>query len=197
LTFNSPDLGSLLKFVGAYDHMEAGILNGKLAASPGGPLVGDVDVRDFWLVDEPRLKSMTTGNITSGQDRRFYDALPDNFDSSRIRFDRGYAVIENGDDYLKVDRGIIRGPALGSTFEGMIFDSSGQMSLNGTFIPAYGINSAFSQIPLLGYMLGNGRDRGLIGLTYKLSGDPLSPDVKVNPLSVIAPGIFRSIFEYH
>jgi hypothetical protein len=45
-------------------------------------------------------------------------------------------------------------------------------------------------------MLGNGRDRGLIGLTYKLTGDPASPDVHVNPLSVIAPGIFRSIFEF-
>lgn len=45
-------------------------------------------------------------------------------------------------------------------------------------------------------LLGNGRDRGLIGVTYRLRGKASKPDLDINPLSVIAPGIFRSIFEY-
>ena len=51
-------------------------------------------------------------------------------------------------------------------------------------------------LPLVGAILGNGRDRGLIGVTYRLRGNVKKPELEINPLSVIAPGIFRSIFEY-
>ena len=67
------------------------------------------------------------------------------------------------------------------------------MNMTGTFMPAYGLNSMFGDIPLLGALLGNGRDRGLIGITYRLRGDAKAPQLEVNPLSVIAPGIFGSI----
>ena len=52
-------------------------------------------------------------------------------------------------------------------------------------------------VPLVGQILGNGRDRGLIGVTFRLAGNANSPTLQINPLSVIAPGIFRSIFEFH
>ena len=51
-------------------------------------------------------------------------------------------------------------------------------------------------MPLFGPLLGNGRDRGLIGVTYRLRGNANKPTLNINPLSVVAPGIFRSIFEY-
>jgi hypothetical protein len=63
-------------------------------------------------------------------------------------------------------------------------------------MPAYGLNRIFGEIPIIGVLLGNGRDGGLIGVTFKLEGDADSPAVQINPLSVIAPGIFRSIFEF-
>ena len=51
--------------------------------------------------------------------------------------------------------------------------------------------------PFGGYkQSGNGRDRGLIGITFRLTGKTSSPLLEVNPLSVIAPGVFRSIFEF-
>ena len=43
--------------------------------------------------------------------------------------------------------------------------------MTGTFMPAYGLNRVFGEIPLVGIMLGNGRDRGLIGVTFKLDGE--------------------------
>jgi hypothetical protein len=69
--------------------------------------------------------------------------------------------------------------------------------MTGTFMPIYGLNRIFGEIPLVGMILGNGRDRGLIGVTFKLDGDAKSPRLQVNPLSVIAPGIFRQIFEFN
>ena len=85
---------------------------------------------------------------------------------------------------------------IGSTFQGTVYDSAGRMHVTGTFMPAYGLNRLFADVPIVGALLGNGRDRGLIGITFRLTGTVSSPKVEVNPLSVIAPGIFRQIFEY-
>ena len=63
-------------------------------------------------------------------------------------------------------------------------------------MPVYGLNRIFGELPLFGPLLGNGRDRGLIGVTYRLRGNANKPTLNINPLSVVAPGIFRSIFEY-
>ena len=92
--------------------------------------------------------------------------------------------------------GVLRGPLLGASFQGMLYDPKGNMDMTGTFMPAYGLNRIFGEIPIIGALLGNGRDHGLIGVTFKLEGDADSPGVQINPLSVIAPGIFRSIFEF-
>jgi hypothetical protein len=91
---------------------------------------------------------------------------------------------------------VLRGPAIGATFQGTLFDKAGNMDMTGTFMPAYGLNRIFGELPLIGVILGNGRDRGLIGVTFKLSGKASAPNLQINPLSVIAPGIFRSIFEF-
>ena len=91
---------------------------------------------------------------------------------------------------------MLRGPLIGTTFQGTLYDRDNNMDMTGTFMPAYGLNRIFGEIPLFGVLLGNGRDRGLIGVTYRLRGKASKPDLDINPLSVIAPGIFRSIFEY-
>jgi hypothetical protein len=70
------------------------------------------------------------------------------------------------------------------------------MVVNGTFIPAFGINNIAGAIPLIGEILGGGRDEGLVGITYRLSGPLDNPQLVMNPISAIAPGIFRKIFEY-
>jgi hypothetical protein len=83
---------------------------------------------------------------------------------------------------------------IGTTFEGTVYDENNQTNLTGTFLPAYGINGIFGDIPILGAFLGGGENGGLIGVTYRLRGDLKSPQLSVNPLSAIAPGMFRKIF---
>jgi hypothetical protein len=85
---------------------------------------------------------------------------------------------------------------VGATFQGTVRDASGRMDMTGTFMPAYGLNSLFGQLPIIGDLLGNGRDRGLLGITFKLVGPYDTPRLTVNPLSLIAPGVFRNIFEF-
>lgn len=196
LDIRTGDAGAILRFLDIYDKMEGGRLGVTLEGTGNGPLSGRVDARDFWLVNEPRLASLVSTPAPGSNGRSLSDAVRRDIDTSRVKFDRGFAVITKGKNALSMKGGILRGPLIGTTFQGTLYDAKGRMSVTGTFMPAYGLNKIFGEIPVLGYVLGNGRDRGLIGITYKLSGNAKSPKLQVNPISAIAPGIFRSIFEF-
>jgi hypothetical protein len=191
----SADAGALLRFLDIYGNMEGGSIRLALDSAGKAPLRGQIDARDFWLVDEPRLGSMVSTAPAGG--RSLNQAVRRDIDTSRVRFDRGFAQLEKGEGYLSLANGMLRGPLIGTTFQGTLFDPQGNMSVTGTFMPAYGLNRLFAEIPLIGAILGNGRDRGLIGITYKLAGDAKEPRLQVNPLSAVAPGIFRQIFEFN
>lgn len=197
LTVKSADAGALVRFLDIYEHMQGGQMSMALSGGKDGVLSGQVEARNFFIVDEPRIRSLVA-TPPPGADRSLNDAVRGggDVDVSRARFERGSAQIEKGEGYLRIANGVLRGPLIGSTFQGTLYDRKGRMDMTGTFMPAYGLNRIFGELPLIGAILGNGDDRGLIGVTYRLAGKADSPNLQVNPLSVIAPGIFRTIFEY-
>ena len=68
--------------------------------------------------------------------------------------------------------------------------------MKGTVVPAYLINSFFGQIPLLGELFTGGtKGGGVFAANYEMSGPVENPNVFVNPLSALAPGIFRNFFD--
>lgn len=189
------DVGAVLRFLDVYQHVDGGTATLSLSGATGRPLAGQLDMRSFAIVNEPRLQSIVS-KPPPGSDRSLNQAVRGDLDASEVTFERGFARIEKGPGYLSVSDGVVRGPSIGSTFQGTVFDKDGNIAITGTFMPAYGLNRIFGEIPLLGQILGNGRDRGLIGITFRLAGKTSEPKLEVNPLSIIAPGIFRSIFEY-
>lgn len=195
LTSRSEDAGAVLRFFDFYDKMRGGKISVGLAGQGDGPLSGQIDARDFSIVDEPRLAKIVSSSPEPGG-RSLDQAVKRKIDVSRVDFERGFSFIEMGKRYLKLSRGVVRGPSVGATFQGTLYDSKGSMEITGTFMPAYGLNRMFSEVPILGALLGNGRDKGLLGITFKLIGSAKQPQVIVNPISIIAPGIFRTIFEF-
>lgn len=195
LAMSSADGGSVLRFFGIYPNMQGGAIQVALSSRGGGPLKGDVAARNFVLVNEPRLASLVSSK-PKGADRSLGEAVRKDIDVSRVTFSRASATVEKGPDFLTVEDGILRSAAIGSSFQGTVYDAQGRMNMTGTFMPAYGLNRLFGELPLIGVILGNGNDRGLLGVTFKLEGNAKSPTVTVNPLSIIAPGIFRQIFEF-
>lgn len=190
------DAGAVLRFFDLYSRMRGGKLVVSLsAASTQAPLSGAVDVRDFTIVQDPNLARLVTSRPSEGG-RSLSEAVDKRIDVSSVVFRQGFSRVSVKDGYVMLDRGILRGPAIGTTFHGTLLDPQGNMSIAGTFMPAYGLNSLFGSLPIVGQILGNGRERGLIGITYKLEGSAKDPQVVVNPISVIAPGVFRSIFEF-
>ncbi|MHC1549300.1 RNA-binding protein [Phyllobacterium sp. K27] len=193
ISLQSRDAGAVLRFFGFYDKMQGGDINVTLDSKGEGPLHGQIDARNFTLVNEPRLASLVS---SSPNGTSLNEAVKKKIDVSTVTFERGFSQIEKGENYINLANGVIRGSTIGTTFQGVLSDPKGNMALTGTFMPAYGINRIFGDLPVLGLFLGNGRDRGLIGITYKLVGPLKQPQIIVNPISVIAPGIFRSIFEF-
>ncbi len=133
---------------------------------------------------------------TGADGRSLNSAVRSDIDVSSARFQRAFARLAVVDGTLSVENGIVRGEQIGATFQGIVRDQSGRIDLTGTFMPAYGLNRLFGELPVIGAILGNGRDRGLLGITFKLTGATSKPNLVINPLSIIAPGVFRQIFEF-
>ncbi len=194
LTLNSGDAGVTARFLDLYDHIEGGTLTADLFKAENGPYLGTVDIRDFDVAGEERLQSLVSSRPNGG--RSLNEAVRRDLPVGHVHFDHASAFIDKGPGYLRLSDGIARGPIVGFAYQGTVYDSDGEMNITGTFMPAYGLNRIFGEIPILGAILGNGRDRGLIGITFRLTGTFEDPKLEINPISVIAPGIFRNIFQF-
>jgi hypothetical protein len=53
----------------------------------------------------------------------------------------------------------------------------------------------FGRLPFVGPLLG-GQNEGLLGVTYEVVGPPHAPTLRVNPISAVAPGFLRKLFEF-
>jgi hypothetical protein len=78
------------------------------------------------------------------------------------------------------------GASLGLSMEGVYALDSGLIDMQGVVSPVYlvnGIGSLFTR-----------KGEGLIGFNYSLNGPAKEPNVSVNPLSALTPGMFRELF---
>jgi len=194
----SSDAGNALAFTNIYTRMRGGEINAKLIQADQGPFIGPVQVSNFTLVDEPRL----TGIVSSEGGRSIISARgepPIQLNSSGekvIKFQLAQSQIEKGSGYMHVKDAVIRSNSVGMSMNGVLYDAQDRMNITGTYMPANAINLAVSTIPILRQLFSNGRDNALIGITYQLKGRRDNPEVLVNPLSVVAPGIFNKVFEF-
>ena len=98
--------------------------------------------------------------------------------------------------FIRIGESLVRGPELGASAQGIIRKSDGAIDITGTIIPAYALNAALGDIPLVGDILTGGKGQGIIGVTFALGGTVDKPAFQMNPVSAVAPGIFRKFFEY-
>jgi hypothetical protein len=196
---DSTDAGGTLAFVNVYPRMYGGKMRARLTRTGDGPFVGPVGATDFVIVDEPRLKSLVKEPVLpgeSGQGGANLQRELGRIDTNRVRFQEARGRIEKGTGYFRVNDGVINNAQIGFTFDGLVYDADSKMELSGTFLPAIGLGRAIGFIPLVGEILGDGRETGLIGVTYRLRGPSSNPNIEINPVSMVAPGVFRRIFEF-
>jgi hypothetical protein len=195
-TVETDDAGALLRFLDIYSRMEGGRLDATLKGTPEVQ-DGTLMIRDFALRDEPALKRLlSTPQPATGEGEGAALSLAPlaageaaKFTKMRVDFSR------NGPRYAISDA-VIWGPQIGLTLSGQIDTRADRLAINGTFIPAYTLNNVFARIPVLGNLLGANQYEGLLGITFRLTGRAAAPTVTVSPISALAPGIFRRIFEF-
>ena len=190
------DAGASLLFMDLYKRMAGGRLDANLVMR-GPRLDGYASVHDFSLRDDPAVRKLAVDALAS-QKREdgnvVADAQAQAVDPSAMSFRKLEASFSKSGNIVEVRDGSMFGPALGATVSGTVDFSRDQVNLSGTFVPLFGVNNLFSQVPLLGPLLGGGRHEGLLGLNYRISGSAANPVLNVNPLSVLAPGFLRQIF---
>ncbi|RAI00635.1 hypothetical protein DLJ53_15365 [Acuticoccus sediminis] len=192
------ELGRMLGAVDVYERMRGGRTRMTAQMTPDGAMVGRVVVEDFSLTDETTLEAII--QRTQERARRSGGAgsptalsVPE---GNAMTFDRLTIDFDKRGDTVTIREAVLRGPVIGGTADGVIDLGTKTMRLNGTFIPAYGVNNLFGRVPVLGQILGGGDQGGLIGVTFRFAGPLDKPALTLNPLSAVAPGIFRKIFEY-
>jgi hypothetical protein len=185
LRLTTSDAGALLAFLDAYSRMEGGRLRSDIRL--GDNLSGSVDIDNFVLRGEPAVKSFATAPAAE----RF--AARAKLDPNVVSFSRLHALLSKNGTRLTVRDGTISSPTIGSTLEGWVDFDRDALDLSGVFVPAYGVNNLFGQLPIFGALLG-GQQEGLIGVNFRVTGRASDPSLSVNPLSAIAPGFLRKIF---
>jgi len=188
LIFKTDDFGAALQLLDITDDVVGGqvTVDGHISEAAGKrTLRAHVEGENYALVRAPVMAQILaapslTGfaNMLGGTGLPFF-ALRSDFSltGSRLTFDRLLAF----------------GEALGVTAHGWIDLDRDWLELQGTFAPAYALNSLFGNVPIIGQLLGGG-SQGLFAANYRLSGASADPQVTVNPLGALAPGILRELF---
>lgn len=188
LTILSDDAGSLLLFADLYKHMERGRLSATMHI--GGALAGVLTIDAFILRDEPALRRL----VAEGVPPPAASGKTPKIDAGAMAFNRLQVRYDHAGTQLLLRDGVMNGEAIGLTVDGWLDFAHDGVDMKGTFVPAYAVNNLFSQIPVVGLILGGGSNEGLIGVNYRVEGKISAPTLSINPLSAIAPGIFRQIF---
>lgn len=191
------DAGAMIRGLFGYSSVKGGTLDfqailpaasatsSKTGASTG--IAGEVDVHNCTILNQPFLARL----FSSGSPGGFVDLMRGqgiSLDSVRIPF-------RISDNVITIHDARASGPSVGVTADGYVDRATNQVALQGAVAPLFGINGLLGAIPVLGDVFVSKKGEGIIGITYTMEGSLDEPKLSTNPLSVLAPGIFRRIFE--
>jgi hypothetical protein len=160
-------------------------LNGKLV--DGGADL-NLEMKNVRMVKAPTVRQILTEASLSSVN----DTLNSN---EGVLFTNVVAPVKLRDHRLLVGESRATGPSLGVTAKGVVDLQKGTLDVEGAMAPAYGLNAAVGHVPLIGQLLTSRKGEGVVGINYRAKGPFEKPNISVNPLSVLTPGILRRLFE--
>jgi Protein of unknown function/AsmA-like C-terminal region len=190
LTLSSSDAGQMGRALDLFKTGQGGALD--LVADIRGSnatlaINGRARVRNMRVTDTPVMARMLTmASLTGILDTAAGRGIL--FETMDVPF-----KLQNGIIDVKEARAI--GPGLGLTLEGQLQQSLATLNLRGVIIPSYTLNAAIGKIPVLGSVLTGGKDQGLIGFNYRITGSATKPLVDVQTSSALALGPLRRLFQ--
>jgi hypothetical protein len=188
-TLTSNDYGALLKLLDITDNVRGGHiqLTGRIDDRDADRVLrGHAEGNDYRIIGAPMFARLLSVASFSGA-----GAL---LSGEGIPFSRLTADFTYGGGKIAVKDMRATGSAIGINASGAIDYDGGTLDVSGTLAPAYAVNSALSNVPVLGKLLLGGEGQGLFGANFRVAGPLASPSISVNPLSAIAPGALRNLF---
>ena len=189
LTVTSNDAGSVLRAAGVYSKMAGGQLNFNAELGNGNDMAirkGVLEVTNFEVRNEAAVAEIDARGRVLNKGK-----LP----KDRLAFDRMKVPFSADNEFVRIGDALVRGPDLGASATGTIRKSDGAMDIGGTIIPVYALNSVVGKVPLLGQLLVGGKGQGVFGITFAVRGTMKQPRTLFNPVSALAPGFLRGIFQ--
>ena len=112
--------------------------------------------------------------------------LLDQLSGDGIVFNTAEAKFLMTPNAIDVQKGSAIGASMGVSLAGIYHSDTGGLDMTGVVSPIYMLNGIGSILTRKG--------EGLFGFAYRLKGTATTPDVQVNPLSILTPGMFRDLF---
>lgn len=182
------DTGLLLRTLGVTGAIAGGALrlDGRFDdTAPGTPLAGTVTIGRFVVLDAPLAARIVRNLSIYG----WLTALP----APQLAVDRLVAPFTLRNEVLTLSDARAHSTALGVTMRGQIDLSAQRLDLRGTVVPAWAINQLPGRLPLVGRLLSPEKGGGVLAATVSIKGPFSGPDVHVNALAALAPGLLRRL----
>ncbi len=194
LSIEADDAGTVLKIFGFYENMVGGTLEvtGEFDDTAADvSLKGKLIIKDYRVIRAPVLAHLVSIMALTG--------ILESLEAEGLAFTSLEAPFNLKGGVLEIRDAKVTGFSLGYTACGKIYTNAEVVDLKGTVVPAYLINAAFGvmgTIPILGPIFtGAEKGGGVFAATYTMTGPIEDPKVSMNPLAVLAPGIFRKLFD--
>jgi hypothetical protein len=188
LEVRANDAGKLLKNLSIYDAVKGGYIVIKAKRQGKGPYQGIFKLKEFNVNKVPVLARFAALLSPMGIANLFSE-------KETLSMDKFNCDFEFSEDLIVVKKGVGKSIALGFTVDGKLDRQKRIYALKGNVVPARFINSILSNIPLIGSLLNGGEGEGLFGIAYSVSGSFDNPNISLNPLSMLAPGFIRKLFQ--
>jgi Protein of unknown function len=154
---------------------------------PGAPVFGGTGTIEGEL---PVVGANSSGNLTfMGKDIELARE-----GTSPIMFEKVQLPMSVRGGVVTLRDGQADGDAYTVKASGYVDVGAGRLDFRGVATPG-GLNRVLADIPLFGAILGGGQDEGLLGMTFRARGALTAPKLVTNPISALAPGFLRKLFE--
>jgi Protein of unknown function/AsmA-like C-terminal region len=188
---DTTDGGAAIRAANFYSKMAGGELrfSALVGNEQGSPVRnGQLFVQDFEVRNEAALAQLDQRGKPKKSGPR----------KGGITFKKLWMPFTIDDRFVRLGDVTLRGQDICATASGVIRKADGALEVTGTVIPVCAVTGAFNNVPLIGQILTGGNDNeGIFGMTYSMGGSLNKPSIRVNPISVLAPGIFRRLFDFH
>ncbi|QFU08969.1 hypothetical protein PARPLA_01896 [Rhodobacteraceae bacterium THAF1] len=179
IRLTTADAGALLRDAGLIERVSGGQMELTLyPTGQSGTYDGAVRVVNPLLRDAPAIAELLSAASIVG--------LLEQLETNGIPFEEVTADFRLSPSGITLYRSSAVGASLGLSMDGIYDTANKQLDMQGVVSPIYFLNrigSIFTR-----------RGEGLFGANFTLRGPVTQPQVGVNPLSLLTPGVFREIF---